>query len=151
MSDYHIARERDQLFRRLELLLPEMKSISGKVTAHQMLLHLSDGLRGFLGDQPAAAEGTVLHRTVLKWLAFHLIPWPEREPEDEAALARYTGPTPPGDFHADFARLVALLQRFDAAPEGGLARHPLFGTLSRGEWGTYMYLHMDWHLSRFGL
>lgn len=151
MSNYFLPHERDQLFRRLEHLQADDKSIAGCITGHETLLHLNDGLRGFLGDQPMSDESTLFWRTVGRWLVFHFMPWPEKEPKDAAGVAQIIGTAPPGDFDQDFAVFVGLLQRFDQQCRAGtLAPHPRYGKLSKSDWGAYMYLHIDWHLTRLG-
>lgn len=152
MTDYFKPSERDNLFRRIEELTPTMRSRDGLVTGHQMICHLGDSLREILGQQTAARRGTIVHRTVLKWLAFHLIPWPEWQPRSDAAIKRFVGQQTPSTYAADHAAFVGLLKQFDERWQTGeLAPHPVFGSLSKEEWGTYMFLHIDHHLATFGI
>jgi Protein of unknown function (DUF1569) len=152
VTDYFKPSERDNLFRRIEELTPTMRSRDGRVTGHQMICHLGDSLREVLGLQAAGRRGTIVHRTVLKWLAFHLIPWPESQPRSEAAIKRFVGQTAPSTYAADHAAFVALLRQFDERwQQGQLAPHPVFGSLSKNEWGAYMFLHIDHHLATFGI
>lgn len=152
MTDYFKPIERDNLFRRIEELTPTMVSRDGRVTGHQMICHLGDSLREILGLQTAARHGTIFHRTVLKWLAFHLIPWPETQPRSADAINRFVGRQPPSSYAADHAAFVALLRQFDERwQQGQLPPHPMFGNLSKQEWGAYMFLHIDHHLATFGI
>ncbi len=58
---------------------------------------------------------------------------------------------PPGPFEADQSALQALLERLGTGPrEGAGPVHPLFGPLSRKEWGALAHKHTDHHLSQFG-
>jgi hypothetical protein len=83
---------------------------------------------------------------------FHLFPWPERTPRSPAALQEFIGAKPPTTFEADHAELVELLKTFEARwQEGTLMPHPVFGHLSKSEWGQYMFLHLDYHLTAFGI
>ena len=50
------------------------------------------------------------------------------------------------------AELLTLMSRFGAAPESlRAATHPIFGTMSKTEWGRWGYRHVDHHLRQFGL
>jgi hypothetical protein len=59
------------------------------------------------------------------------------------------GGTPPGEFRDDLRELVDLMERF-AVCEGGWPRHPVFGVMSRNDWGRWGYRHTDHHLRQFG-
>ena len=47
--------------------------------------------------------------------------------------------------------LEVLVGRFVAAAGRDMDRHPMFGDLTRGEWGRWGYRHMDHHLTQFGV
>jgi Protein of unknown function (DUF1569) len=152
MTDYFKPSERHNLFRRIEELTPTMRTRDRRVTGHQVICHLADSLREVLGLQQAARRGSILHRTVVKWLTFHLIPWPEWQPRSDAAIQRFIGQQSPGTFAADHATFVELLKQFETRWEQNtLAPHPVFGALSKQEWGAYMFLHIDHHLATFGI
>lgn len=152
MTDYFKARERDMLFRRIEELTPDMRSKDQRVTGHQLICHLNQSLREYCGIAPLKSRGTVLHRTLFKWLVFHLIPWPERTPQDAAALDAFVGDVPPTDFASDHAEFVRLLQEFETRwKSDSLAPHPTYGRMSREEWGQYLFLHIDYHLTAFDI
>jgi hypothetical protein len=59
-------------------------------------------------------------------------------------------PDAPDDFARDVAELGSLLDRFAAADPAALHPHPVFGRLSRGEWGRWAWRHTDHHLRQFG-
>ena len=49
------------------------------------------------------------------------------------------------------AAVLALLERIRTGPlEGKGPPHPLFGPLTRREWGVATYKHTDHHLKQFG-
>ena len=158
MTDYFKADERRMLFRRIEQISADSRSRSGKVNGHQLILHFNAGLRELLNPVAAQPQATQLNRLnwlltrVIKWLVFHLTPWPESEPRDAATMANFVGAQPAQSFADDHAQFVALLQRFDAASRADtLTAHPQFGVLTRDEWGQYMFLHIDYHLSTFDI
>jgi hypothetical protein len=152
MTDYFKSQERNILFRRIEHLEATMTSLDRRVTGHQLICHLNNNLREVCGLQASHERSGFLQRTILKWLVFHLFPWPEWAPRSPAALEEFIGAKPPTTFEADHAELVELLKTFEARwQEDTLMPHPVFGHLSKSEWGQYMFLHLDYHLTAFGI
>jgi hypothetical protein len=152
MTDYFKPQERNILFRRIEHLEATMTSLDQRVTGHQLICHLNNNLRELCGLQPSHERSGFLQRTILKWLVLHVFPWPERAPRSPAALQEFIGTKPPSTFEADHAELVELLKTFESqSQEARLAPHPVFGPLSKSEWGEYMFLHLDYHLTAFGI
>jgi hypothetical protein len=148
-----LANERDlaEIQRRLKTVGPDSKRRWGRMTAHQMVCHLSDSFLGVTGRRHLSVASGPLQRTVLKWVALHApLRWPAgypTRPEIDQAI----GGTRPGDFARDVALLATLLSEFATDPPAldGL-RHPVFGPMSTSEWLRWAYLHMDHHLRQFG-
>ena len=147
-----LARSRDtaEILQRLRTLRPESARRWGRMTAHEMVCHLSDSFRMVLGQKPVCPVSARLERTVIKWIVLYLpLPWPAgilTTPELDQEL----GGTRPVDFAADVAELEALLslvtthrKDFDGQS------HPIFGRMSEAAWLRWAYLHMDHHLRQF--
>jgi hypothetical protein len=148
-----LARERDkaEILRRLRAVRPESARRWGRMSAHQMVCHLSDSFRMVAGQKPASHATGPLQRTVVKWIALYLpLRWPagiRTRPELDQEL----GGTKPLEFAADVAELEALLDLFTSSNgsfEGQL--HPIFGRMSEARWLRWAYVHMDHHLRQFG-
>jgi hypothetical protein len=148
-----LARREDgtEIRQRLKGIRPDSLRRWGRMSAHQMLCHLNDSFRLGLGEKAARDASTLLHRTVVKWIALRApLRWPpgirtrpEVDPQNQG--------TQPVDFVSDLAALQATLDRFCAEPgrlEG--RRHPLFGCMPAGDWLRWGYLHADHHLRQFG-
>ena len=148
-----LARPRDkaELLRRLKLVRANSVRRWGRMSAHQMICHLSDAFRMGIGQKPVRRIDRLFHRTLLKWAALYIpAPWPRgflTRPEIDQAL----GGTKPVDFAADVAQLESLLELITTQPRAFDWRaHPLFGAMSAGAWLRWGYLHMDHHLRQFG-
>lgn len=144
------ARDRNEILERLAKVRPNSQSRWGKMSAHQMICHLSDSLRAGLGEKYISPSTNLFTRTILKTLALWVpIPWVhgfKTRPE----VDQQHGGTGPIDFESDVEELRALFGRFcnfgDRFP-----RHPIFGQMSKIEHMRYTYLHMDHHLRQFGV
>ena len=135
---------------RLARLTPGTARLWGTLTPHEMLCHLSDAFLATLGERPVSFADTFFQRTLVKWLALHTpMPWPKGIPTRPEVDPRRAG-SRPAEFEADRAACIRLLRRF-AAPETTFGRHPIFGPMSRAEWLTWGFGHVDHHLRQFGL
>jgi len=141
---------RAEILRRIEPLTPE-KRRWGRMTAHQMLCHLSDACRAALGERRVPVIGTLWERTAIRWIAIHTnLEWPQgvrTVPEADQEI----GGTRPTEFARDVDELRRLIQRFNGAEAQLSGDHPLFGALSAAEWGRFSYRHADHHLRQFGV
>ncbi len=138
---------RSELLGRLRRMSPQARARWGRMTAPQMVMHLSDQMRHTLGDRPCERRPSRLSWPIVRWLAIHWLPWPK---------GRIQGPpeafsTPPSHWEADLASLEALVERFGASQQvKDWPEHALFGTMSVRDWGVFCYRHFDHHLRQFG-
>ncbi len=119
----------------------------GKLSVVEMLQHLGLSARMGLGDLPVvSANKRAFQVFPLKHLILHVLPFPKGAP-----TARELHPGVSASFEEERTRLLGLLDRIGAGPrEGAGPAHPLFGPLSRREWGVLMHKHADHHLKQFG-
>ena len=150
-----LARDADmaEILRRLRALRHDSVRRWGRMSAHQMVCHLSDGCRLLLGARTTQLAATPLPRFMMRWIALYApVRWPAgilTTPE----LDQDAGGTRPADFDADVAELEQLLREVAADRRDGLdgRRHPVFGRMSASAWLRWAYLHADHHLRQFGV
>jgi Protein of unknown function (DUF1569) len=150
-----LARERDkaEVLRRLGALRHDSVRRWGRMSAHQMVCHLSDGCRMLTGERTTQLAATPLPRPMMRWIALYApLRWPRgilTTPE----LDQDTGGTRPVDFDADVAELARLLDRIARESRSRFAGqlHPIFGRMSESAWLRWAYLHADHHLRQFGV
>jgi hypothetical protein len=136
---------------RVQALRPEMPRKWGKMSASQIVCHLADGFRMYMGLRPVADDSNPLMRTAVKWIAIWApIPWPHgfrTVPELDQDCAG----TAPSEFRQDVDELLRLMNRMTARPKDfDWQAHPHFGQLSEPEWMRLGYLHVNHHLRQFG-
>ena len=148
-----LARQHDkaEVLQRLRNVRAETVGRWGRMSAHQMVCHLSDSLRMATGQKPVSHATGLLPRTIVKWIVLYLpVRWPAgilTRPEiDQGA-----GGTRPVDFAADVAELEALLEVVTMQNRPfNWPVHPVFGRMSEAAWLRWAYLHFDHHLRQFG-
>ena len=148
-----LARERwkAEIISRLRSVRPDSTRRWGRMTAHQMICHLSDACRMALGQKTVSETALPLPRPLVKWIALYLpLRWRAgnmTRPE----IDQHCDGTRPTGFAADLAEVEALLELM--ATRGAdftWPTHPVFGRMSRAAWLRWAYLHTDHHLRQFG-
>ena len=146
------ARDKEEILRRLGAVRVDSPRRWGRMTAPQMICHLTDAFLGVIGERPVRTYQTLLSRTLIKWVALHVpLRWPAGIPTspefDQAAGAG----TRPAEFAADVERLRGLVLRVSSGADPvPWTQHPLFGKLTARQWLRWSYLHVDHHLRQFG-
>jgi hypothetical protein len=147
MSTLADAATRDAMILRVERLAPDAKGLWGRMTAPQMLAHCTDALRMGLGELPVKPKNAALPRlAIVKWLFLNVLPFPKDAPTAAELIART-----PDAWDVERAHLIALMRQVgtpDARTK--FAEHPLFGPLTRMQWGQLAWKHLDHHLRQFG-
>jgi len=145
------AQDREELLRRLRTVRADSPRRWGLMTAHQMVCHLGDACRMGCGDVRVSDASGFAQRTVIKWIALYLpLKWPPGIPTRPEIDRQIIGVTS-GDFAADLAATVSLVEAFAArAGSRDWPVHPIFGRLSESAWMRWGYLHVDHHLRQFG-
>jgi hypothetical protein len=124
----------------------------GRMSAHQMLCHLSDSFLAVMGQKHVSSATGILQRSVVKWVALYApIPWPKGVPT-RPEMDQLVGGTPPSVFESDRDALLALIERF-TNPDRDFqwSSHPIFGKMPDPDWFRWGYLHIDHHLRQFGV
>jgi hypothetical protein len=151
MKTLATARDREEILFRLREVRPESPRLWGRMSAHQMICHLSDSFRMAIGQKPVSRIGGALQQRMLRWVALHLpLRWPAGRIRTRPEIDQEAAGTPPSDFDADLAELEALFRMVTAEIRSvEWPPHPMFGPMSRADWLRWGYLHMDHHLRQF--
>ena len=138
-----------ELLRRLQSVHAASAARWGRMSAHQMICHLSDAMLVATGRKAATPRTGPLQRTLIKWIALY---FPARWPAGIATPAeidQHVAGTRPQEFARDVQELETRLRRF-AEEQPIRPPHPIFGVMSRKAWLRWAYLHTDHHLRQFG-
>ena len=144
--------DKAEIVRRVKLVRPDCTRRWGRMSAHQMVCHLSDAFRMVTHQKTASPATSLVQSTVIKWIALYLpFNWPPGVPTRPEMDQEFEG-TKPGDFAADLSDLESLLERITTVQKDhDWPEHPIFGRMSESAWMRWAYLHVDHHLRQFGL
>ena len=142
---------RQLIAERVRSVRPDVRPRWGKMTAHEMLCHLTDSYKAGMGEKAVSSRAGLFERTLMKFGALYVpAPWPrgvKTMPEVEQGV----GGTKPVEFETDRQQLLVVIEDFCCRPADRLAGgHPIFGPMTRHEWLRWGYLHADHHLRQFG-
>lgn len=138
----------DQLTARVRRLTPGQKPQWGRLSAAQVVAHLSDACLMYMGELPCEPKLSPIRYAPLKQLIVYVLPFPKNVPTAPELLARRAG-----DWQAEVDGLCALIARVagQQARAGEWPEHPAFGKLSPRAWGILAWRHTDHHLRQFGV
>lgn len=140
--------DRAALLSRMHSLTASSTARWGKMDVVSMLRHLHLSMRMATGDLAVASVNKrPFQMFPLKHLLLYVVPFPKGAP-----TAKELYPDEASAFDEERATVVRLLEQIGAGPQDGTGpSHPLFGALSRREWGVVTYKHVDHHLKQFGV
>ena len=139
--------ERAEITKRMRSLSESSVRRWGSMDVVAMLQHLRLSARMTLGELPvASANKRIFQVFPMKHLILYVLPFPKGAP-----TAAELKPSDAISFEEERAALLELLERIGTGPRDGAGpAHPLFGPLTRREWGVVNYKHADHHLKQFG-
>jgi hypothetical protein len=124
------------------------RALWGKMTAKQMIRHLTCAYEVALGDRTVGPLNG-LPPVLMKWLALRSgLRWTKNiqtMPELKRAIA--------GHSDEEFDALVrVVIEKMQALATGTRCAptHPMFGPMAAEDWMRWGYLHADHHLRQFG-
>jgi hypothetical protein len=152
MRSLRNPRDVDEILTRLQGLKSTTPRRWGKMSAPQMVCHLSDAFRLYMGTISAAPPGFPYPSKLLRWGCLWIpVPWPKGY-KTLAEVDQERGGTPPMEFKRDVAELKTQLDRFANLPRDfAWPAHPYLGRMSSREWMRLGYLHTNHHLRQFGV
>jgi hypothetical protein len=112
-----------------------------------MMKHLHLSARMALGELPMVSKDKrAFQMFPLKHLLLYVVPFPKGAPTAPELKTDNSG-----SLEEEREAVLGLLERIASGPNDGPGpAHPLFGPLSRREWGVVTYKHVDHHLKQFG-
>ena len=142
---------REEVFSRIQKLTVESKGKWGRLSAPQMIRHLAEACRLAFDEIPIADQSTFFTRTLAKWIFLSNIKPPGREKGKIKTLAEVDIvelKTTVAEMQIEKDNYKGLVERMVNTPELS-KKHPLFGKMSRKDWGLLTYAHADYHLTQF--
>jgi hypothetical protein len=119
------------------------------MNVHQMLVHIGDAAAAALGQRAFSATPRSGPRGLVRFIALYVLPRTPRGIKSGAEPAAKV--VDAAAFDSDRDRAIALVRQLAAPEQSLVAAHPAFGSMDRGDWMRYAYVHTDHHLRQFGL
>lgn len=136
---------------RILQLRPEAVPQFGLMTPHVMIAHLDATFRVSLGSAPCDDISTpFLRNPIIRWLVINVMPLPKGTMKAPASIV----PEPSVSFEESRDALLHQLNAFLKAVEADPLQRtldPWLGKISLADWGKIHGVHLDHHLSQFGV
>ena len=140
---------RAALMARINLLTPETRPLWGRMNSHEMVVHVTQGMRMGLGELETRPRKTVFRYWPLKHLFVYWIAFPKSAPAPREVVTRGKDLA---EWNSAVTELHGTFDRFASrAHDDQWPVHPVFGTLSGKAWGALGWRHLDHHLRQFGV
>jgi hypothetical protein len=135
-----------EIYHRVQKIKPDAKRNWGKMNLVQMLNHLKVATGSALGAYHLKDESSFLWRVVIKFVVIRIL---HRLPKNaKAANGFKIEMNNVLDFEFEKEQLREILRKAFSSRNKSY-QHPLFGTMTREEWGILIYRHFDHHLRQF--
>jgi hypothetical protein len=119
----------------------------GRMSAPQMLAHLTNWMKMATGEIATAPKNLPLRFSPVKQLAIYVLPFPKGVPTAVELITRE-----PDEWSAERSVFLKYLDEFESMHRGkSFPYHPAFGILTDEAWGVLGYRHTDHHLTQFGV
>ncbi len=135
-----------EMLERLDKLTPASGAVWGRMSAAQMLHHLSGAIRMATGDLAIPPRRTPLRRFPIKQLIVFVLPFLKGAPTAPALVAKGEF-----DFETERAAVREQIGSFARRQIPKWPDHPAFGPLNRDQWGVMVWKHVDHHFRQFGV
>lgn len=146
MRSLHDPSDRSQLVQRIQALRPDSPRHWGKMSADQMLWHVSDALALAIGELAVPPTRPPLPQRLLKFMILNL-PWGKNAPTMPQFVA-----TKNYDFEAERTRCLRLIDRVAAIDiDGEWPTHPMLGRMTGSQVSRLHAKHLHHHLTQFGV
>ena len=147
MRNMHVEVDREAIVARVRRLSPNATPRWGRMSASQMLVHITEAMRMASGELAVRAKRHPVRFPVIKQLMLYVIPMPKNLPTAPELIARA-----PAAFDEELRTFIDAARKFsERDPAKAWPDHPVFGGMTRQSWGTLAYKHTNHHLTQFGL
>jgi hypothetical protein len=134
---------------RIDRLTPQSQRQWGRMSVQQMVCHLTDAVKGTLGETPSSFKPNFLSSRLGHFIILNV-----PIPKGKAPTSPQFQVSQPGDWGHDVSTLKGYLARVverARSPDAVWGIHPRFGKLTHQEWGKLLARHFDHHLRQFGV
>ena len=143
----------EEVVARINKLTTESKGKWGRLSAPQMIRHLNEACKMAFDEVKVPDQSNLFTRTLGKWLFLRNVKPPGRQNGTVKTFPQIdiveTG-FPVMGIEDEKKSYVATLDRLNKSKDLS-KQHPLFGKMSRDDWGLLAYAHADYHLTQFNL
>ncbi len=140
----------DEVVERIRKIQPSAKPVWGSMTAVEMFYHTNEVLRRTMTTQ-IPAKASTLKQTLLKTYFLNIATRFPKNVEAPKLVNMKKNNFQLESFEQEQNKLIARVQEFQQSPNEFAPNHPVFGRLTKKQWGIFSWMHLDHHLRQFNV
>jgi hypothetical protein len=139
-----------EVVERIRKIQPSVKPLWGSMTAVEMFYHVNEVLRRTMSTKVAPKKTTLKHK-VLKTYFIYMAPRFPKNVEAPKLVNMKKNNFQLEGFEQEQNKLIARIREFQQCENEFAPDHPIFGRLTKKQWGIFSWMHVDHHLRQFGV
>ncbi len=140
----------DEVIGRIQKIQPSAKSLWGSMTAVEMFYHTNEVLRRTMTTQLQPKKST-LKQIFLRTYFMNIAPRFPKNVEAPKFVNMKKNNFQLEGFEQERNKLITRVKEFQESPEELAPNHPIFGRLTKKQWGIFSWMHLDHHLRQFNV
>jgi len=140
----------DRYVARVEAIQSPEQRLWGALDPAPLLAHINRTFEISLGEYTGEDISNWFSKSIMKWVAFHLMPWPKGKLK---APDEFT-PQPEHELNVERQRTIDAMRRFVETAQREPDRigvSPLFGPMTLRYWQHVHGKHLNHHLRQYGV
>ncbi len=140
----------DEVVKRIRKVQPLAKPLWGSMTEVEMFFHLNEALRRTMTTQQQPKRST-LKQKMLKLYFIYIAPQFPKNVEAPKFVNMKKNNFQLEGFEQEQNKLIERVSEFQRSQNGFAPSHPIFGRLTKKQWGIFTWMHLDHHLRQFNV
>ncbi len=140
----------DEVVERIRKIQPSAKPQWGSMTSVEMFYHTNEVLRRTMTTRLEPKKST-LKQTLIRIYFLNIAPRFLRNVEAPKFVNMKKNNFKLEGFEQERNKLIDRVNEFQQSQNGFAPNHPLFGRLTKKQWGVFSWMHLDHHLRQFNV
>jgi hypothetical protein len=139
-----------EVVKRIQKVQPSAKPRWGCMTEVEMFFHLNEALRRTMMTRQEPKRST-LKQKILKIYFIYIAPQFPKNVEAPKFVNMKKNSFQLQGFEQEQNKLIERVNEFQQSQKELAQSHPIFGRLTRKQWGIFTWMHLDHHLRQFNV
>ncbi len=140
-----------EVVERIRKIQPSANPQWGSMTATEMFYHTNEVLRRTMMLPPLQPKKSTLKQILLKTYFMNFAPRFPKNVEAPKFVNMKKNNFQLEGFEQERNKLIERVNEFQQSQNEFAPNHPIFGRLTKKQWGVFSWMHLDHHLRQFNV